>query len=543
MSALMFALVLCGVYILPSSAERPDAHEEVASARHVQGGDAPLLELYRANSSSQAAYLVRGSGVLLPSVHVAKRGGYSRWPQESLATLQVSSSTRRHREPEHGDDEQHGHDDEHGQEAPIAQNAPAYVLFGQILLVIAFYYLTHSNAPRVVTSTWKTLAGILSIMVAIHSNETLNDMAELVFPRNESFQFAAFKIVQFVSFFVLLQIVLFHFRYHPKNLRGWGLVGAHITGFVAVDIFTEMQEHKPWNTVLGTLAVGLMALTTFVILIASSDKIREKLYMADGVVDQEEDDWIHICIHVENEIIGFCMGAVLTQTCRCALTGEVPEMHGKQYTDKWLHVIGLFFCGGVFGTLMLLTSFYKDKVYQALGEGKAVQRVVQTFNEVMAMSMAWSFFFAGRWLFWKIMDLCASNNAINFTEGPMMIASMIQACAFFVVGFSVILSIELFAGDLSRSLNLSLIADACILLIGLSCENTFSIAVHALAEGYTGADRMFVDTGLSALVVLIVMPALILFILPQSHHGHDHDHDHAPGENGDHDHGHSHEHG
>jgi len=416
--------------------------------------------------------------------------------------------------------------------------AAAWMLLGMVVIIMSMFYLVNSPSSSIRDVTWRTLSGTLSIFCSVLIFHSIKEMDRscwryaTFFYYDESvwlddrFFFDLISYGRLVAYYFVFQFVLLKLKERPHGLHGWGHIGEHIGGFMAADIFSNMQEEEPWNrNLISDAQVVVIAVAALSLLMSLGRRMRSVILDAQQIVELDEDgnevesvkNWKHQCYHAEENILSFALGLTFTQLCRFYLVGKVPHAHGIQQTDDPRHIWSIFCFAGACLLIMVVADIAKRLFFQRFSH------YFSTISGIMAMTMAWSLFYGGKWLFWH----ATAGEGLLHSGKDVMIAFMVQAVLFSIVSTSAIIGCDcmlritpFFTCLLEQT------TESLVLLIGLSWEAAFQhaifLAVHAEGGG-SDLEEYLSTIAVSFSLCGLVIPAWILYIVPRAMHHHAHE--------------------
>jgi len=305
---------------------------------------------------------------------------------------------------------------------------------------------------------------------------------------------------------------MFHTKTHPFYLRAASLIGAHAVGFQVADAFCALLESEHfWHSMRGCFGISVLATVVCGLISCAANVVRHRITLWDGVLDSEEEAWLHQCEHTENEIMAFVLGLLNMETIRYIITGQILPHHGVQQNNNRQQVQQLLQAAFV---LLLLVPVASIPLMFVRDHWPRSRRVATIFLDTMSMTMGWTLLFAGRWLFWQT----TGNKGV--LEGDVLTAQLAMAAFCSAVSFAVIIlctkladSVKApYASHLSESL-----IEGFVLLIGLSWEVAFETAVQeALPESVSEDQKLHYKALVCAFFCITMCPAFIQYILPKS---------------------------
>jgi len=379
--------------------------------------------------------------------------------------------------------------------------------------------LVNNHKVTIQVGTWKTLSMTVSIFSAVMIytviSKVLIFLLELIFGEfGETSEATTIMAIFFLMYTALNAILYFSaVKSDPSTLQAVGVLSAHIVGFSALFAFAAMQEHPPFESSwLGSVVVVLIAAFLFVCLSAANERLRLYVCRLDGKVDETEEHWLEQTEDVENDVVSFCLGFLIMQTIRHAITGKaqphepaVPPSNVSQSNTNVMLLASI---------LCILATLAVSKASQrARDRGDLhprINRSLNIFQNVSAMCMAWCLLFWGEWQLYTW----------GFDHSRMFCV-LLLALKITMIALVLILVVDILADHLEvgkgkramRSLELAL-----GMLIGFSWEKAFDVAVEGIVEhaGENGMPVWLVEGFLVTGSLLAVVPAWKWYILPKT---------------------------
>jgi len=411
----------------------------------------------------------------------------------------------------------HGVSHAHAESDDQVAFALAVMLLGTVGWVMSLFYFVNYPDEDVRNSTWDTL----SSMVAIFSAVLIFSAAKEIFihfmggegnhhgpPSTEAL------VGGFVRFFVMFGFVQYLCWHYKSRLYAFSYcvgIGAHVVGFAAIDAFGTMLTTDFFSESVGHCLAGIT------ISMVALYGVNHVAWMLKERSDGSE-LWKEACNESESESIGLCMGLLFSMVLRMAITGALPPVHGspryKTHSEVlWLMGISIGLTPLVMGT-RVVRSIY------ASHESPIVKRMIGTLQESLSMTMGWCLLFWGYWQFYS----ATANEGVG--AGGQMSQRVIMALVFSAFVFASIIGIDFIADRSTRVIReqhadhmekaLRALLKTLALLMGLSWESAFTVAVRSVAVGFPHDMRHLVTIVLTIILCLTVLPAWALYIWPKS---------------------------
>lgn len=388
--------------------------------------------------------------------------------------------------------------------ASLYKGHASFMLLAGIAIVMGIFYMVNSPSELVAKSTWSMLNTVVSIFCAVMTYGLVNDVLKKVLklPGEDGMPPGVASLIsasiQLIVWWYIVVFLLFLVKSSALRLKGYGTVGGHILGFAALSVYGQLAlidafSGSPWMTLLD-IAIALL---TMGLLFMTSRLVRICLQAAHCVGDEDDARWHDQSLDTGNDFFALCVGFLISMLMRFVITGKLPsiegEMGGASSRQVWRLTLGglaLFVFGGVLAGVLHISG----------GDEESTKSRVLTFALSATMDAA-----AFAWLFaamWKVGD--------KETE---VMGHCIISLGFSVFAALVVLLLSRVPSGFLRG------AFAAIgLMVGLSWEKTFDAASEGVAEMdlFAGVNREYLKVFLSLGLLLIVLPAWMVYILPKS---------------------------
>mmetsp|Transcript_74612 Transcript_74612/g.139311 ORF Transcript_74612/g.139311 Transcript_74612/m.139311 type:complete len:588 (-) Transcript_74612:149-1912(-) len=439
--------------------------------------------------------------------------------------------------------------------------ATAGTVLGMISFVMVLYYFLLFPDQDVRQYSYEALSSTISIFCAVLSFQALDNFLEITILNHMPLAMkVCFDMMHMLFWFLVLQGTLAwvsgavgstfavseleemdkldeaKVKKHEKeesmrerNMKCFGILLAHISGFAAINAFGSMQQMYPFNNSawLSFLAIPIAAVALFV-LFHGMNKLRTKVsHGDDGEIDEAEKVWDEETEEAENDVFGLAVSFLLVQSLRFLICGSLADEEGEEEEEVlFSHGLGqtalLFSCGLLFvGVIFYLILNEKEEEKEEGEEGdeeKAGEKKEEgegnpedrSFEEAqlvaMTMGFSWAMFYGSRWLL--------SQTPIG---GDPMVLALCVALAISIVAMLTIIPLDYladldFTGEKTDKAIIQTIRGLGI-LIGFSWEQCFDAAVGSLASGFGNAAAT-VKLAMAIFVVFIIVPAWHMYILP-----------------------------
>mmetsp|Transcript_43333 Transcript_43333/g.99861 ORF Transcript_43333/g.99861 Transcript_43333/m.99861 type:complete len:589 (+) Transcript_43333:96-1862(+) len=441
--------------------------------------------------------------------------------------------------------------------------ATAATVLGMISFVMVLYYFLLFPDQDVRQYSYEALSSTISIFCAVLSFQALDNFLEIMILDHLPLTLkVCFDMCHMLFWFLTLQATLAWLsgavgttwavkelspadeldeakvkKYEKeeslreRNMKCFGILLAHISGFAAINAFGSMQQMFPFssNAWLSFLAIPIAVLVLY-ILFHSMNIIRTKVsHGDDGEIDETEKLWDEETEEAENDVFGLAVSFLLVQSLRFLICGNLADEEGEEEAEVLLghgavqtlllYIFGLLFVGVIFA----LIFNEKEEEEEAGDEEKPKEEGAggkqeeeegnpedRSFEEAqlvaMTMGFSWAMFYGSRWLL--------AGTVIG--SDPMVLALCV-ALSISIVSMLTIIPLDFladqdFTGDKTDKAIIQTIRGLGI-LIGFAWEQCFDAAVGSLASGF-GHAAGTVKLGMAIFVVSIIVPAWHMYILP-----------------------------
>jgi len=311
-----------------------------------------------------------------------------------------------------------------------------------------------------------------------------------------------------------------------ENIKSYGILLAHISGFAAVNAWGTLQQIVVHHIGLEQVheqqiaALGVVFLAAFVmwLVLKVTSRARYRLYMADGETDEFEEKENELAKETEHDVVGITISFSLVQVVRFVFDGRMPNVEGvykieDDTVQPFRHVLFLLASSIVFALCVVNrpASFLM---------GRSAKRVRACLKITWSTSFAWSLYFANYWL---VRVLFGQESGKMMATLTVVLALVCTSVAFFLIfGLEKLeeaLQGGAGGGELDRSVHALILSLA--VLVGFSWERSFDVSLDLIAErlSSTMLEGSHDSTGLvvfalACILCAVVLPAWKWFILP-----------------------------
>lgn len=393
------------------------------------------------------------------------------------------------------------------------------MLLGMVGFVMVVFYLVNCRSSLIRENTWYVINSTLSIFCSVLFFQATHSAALALQGYSEediTEPLVIFDMLCFLVTWFSLSWALHFLRPCHDEMKAVGMMGAHVTGFVAMYAFGEWQQLESVKTSLlaCTGVVGAFVFITLVLCVLSrlmrpsfSSSMHELIEGSSSEDEVPEGTWIDFCIETEDDVIALCLGFLISQLVRFQITGSLPPINGQPDGHDYAQILSLFLAGVGFQILAGASTYFVHVSRHPRNNSLRLElwtRYATLFQDIVAMSMAWCTLMCGQWLFYRAFR-------IERVLGRLLLALVASARA---VVFVFILEVFFARVPVIRKSSWRAVVDAEALLVGLTWESTFDAAVEGLGEDFT--DPVLAKCCISCGLIAIVWPAWRFYILPRS---------------------------
>jgi|ERR1740122_636631 len=424
----------------------------------------------------------------------------------------------------------------------------SWTLFGTICMVSTLVMLV--NSKQLSKVTWKILTGAISIFCAVLVTCSIHDLILLMagkadmaaHRRRLSFSSSSVRLdrgspprhlaekasdedivtnfLLFVGACLLTESALLGIKNLPTwlkpdlQLAAWGLIGAHMIGFCAVEAFGSLQTMQPgpgW-----CIAVVFIAISTFVTMCVLCAYIRLVVVNRDSKICEGDLAFEHQCEHTEHRFIAFAIGFLISVVVRFLVIKELPALHAvpKDRTGEEIRLLFTFVV--IFALFVIFISILEYKCNSNLDH--LARRFFEILELTAAMTMGWCLCFLGKWFFWYHTGGKGWNG-----QGDVTGARLAMIVLFTVVSFFSIAVLDWMTSKWSSLEHaLEALIESFVLNVGLAYEGLFMSAFDDVGYQYKNDStrKVLATSTITLAVCAIVIPPWVLYILPHSMHVH-----------------------
>lgn len=419
-------------------------------------------------------------------------------------------------EGETGEGEEEGEEGE--EEVDETSLTVAFLLIGIVAFVATLFYLVNYNDSNIKKATWDLLSDSLSIFCAVLWYQAIDAIFDDWFEKGKESARCLIGVAHFLLWYVGVQIYCISIKHSDRfgklSFRSGCVLGAHLSGFAAKDLFNTIMQTETFRENAGMCFVSILinsAIMAVVILVAFL--VRNYL-----VYPRMEEEKVESCgeqvREVENDMVSLSIGFCVSMFFRFALHGKLPteELDEKDYHKQWqAWVLFLLSClCAVLAVAVAMVQFHVDFFGEPEDGGNPhASRGMDILKTTFVMTKAWCLLYWGQW---EIFDTHFTKRVIL---GRVILAFMISYYA--IIVFLVFDYIADRAKMRALKRGARLICKSFGLSVAFSWEATFDASVETIAE----AEEVKVNEAalkilLALFLILIVAPAWGMYVLPKS---------------------------
>lgn len=382
------------------------------------------------------------------------------------------------------------------------------IFAGASFLIFSYFHMGGSGDAEVRASSWEFMAVSLRMFCALQALDIMKNLTKLVFSglfpsiyedvlvQGYVFIFTAIVLTA-IAQYVSLQSVQFtgSLKGIPKKeiagltMNGTGLeVSATAFTFIFMCLAEalEVKLHITWPLIPMLGFAGLFWIGQMAIFKA----LRDVVVFADGVVDPEEEEWLHVTEEMEIEAGGLFLSLCTVHVMRYYIGGVLPNVEGVEAGDvmhKWSQIVTLIGFG--LASAVLGISLCEDHHGEHQGEHELnYSRKIQELMKIATITGAgWSILFTIQWIIQRLMGGGEAGIIIRFGAALLM-----NATAFgFLLG-----KFDQYLPENGRESAKVSVITGLALATGFGWERCFEDAWQAL--GHTLTRLQFDEDGLAA---------------------------------------------
>jgi len=393
-------------------------------------------------------------------------------------------------------------------------------LLGAVSFMMCLVYFTNHPDKDMKRYTYEMITQVTAIFCAVLVFDAVNSCVEIYMNLAEKSyeQQALVDCCHMLVWFLLLQFVLAMFSgalsewgFTPKNvqtandnLKAFGVLLAHITGFASINAFGTLQQmlHDEFGVAWVAIAAAAMSLLC---LTRATKILREKVSLGDdGVEDEWESLWDEQTAEAEQDVLGLTMSFLTINIARQLICGSLPDPDGD---EPWTMLVShparqMYELLGV-GLVAALMAFLL-RVYQphhlAGHQHSLYLLTMGTFNAMAS----WAFFFGFTWYIasWHL-------------EDPVVLKVIVAASLFFGTFLVMWIFDKLADADWTpEAVDNGIIAfiESLAVMVGFAWEQAFFQSTKDLAEMSPRPTET--RTFLALMCVVILVPAWRWYVIP-----------------------------
>lgn len=446
----------------------------------------------------------------------------------------------------------------------------SWILFGGVVMIMTVFYLVNYRDEDIKDATWLVLSNAISLFCAVLLFLSFRELIALITDGEEVRRLGAASDADWgqcwiaedrrltaavfsrrlagvptqktlaidaicaLILFALWETILFLIRKRRALLSALGLIAAHCIGFSSLFAFGNMQQCEPFRDSPGySFVVVIVGSALLVLVFGIAHLVRRRVASAAGVDAHEAHNWFHQCTHSEREAFAFAVSYLLAQFFTYISISELAPLHhvpkgidpGDAVAEFYV-IAGL--CMGV-----ILSGFLENAIATYHGhhdlahdsghghEMTRSQLSLHMIKDTLTFATGWSILELVKLCFWSATDdngLIGEGDVMTSHVVIVFISSAMTFGIFFIIDFAA----DRMHGHVGRGLRA--LGKSLMLLLGLAWEGAFWEGAHAMSDGMGLAEKtskMIMVILCSLSLCAVVMPAWIIYIVPQTYNVHD----------------------
>jgi len=305
--------------------------------------------------------------------------------------------------------------------------------------------------------------------------------------------------------------LLFLQRANKLRLYAYGVIGGHILGFGAIDLFAvvanlEAFNTNPWRTLL-VLLIYIVAVQVLVYPLKKMFHILGHFCSGDDANAAQLDAAKEQAEDTSTDF--FCMGAsfLLAMFFRGIISGKVVEEEAESSKHSWQNVTYLALAGILFMGLSGVIRTVIHKLAQTNEDFKQghAGKLLNVLGTTSSLACAWCFLNSSQW-----------NVLVRFPHDHMIgnVVVAIEASLVFILAVYILAQVIKHVGaDVKQTLKGEFTAVG--LYLGLSWEHVFDVALEGIEPSFPEPHRGLQLGVFTLVLVLFVFPAWVVYIVPK----------------------------
>ncbi|CAE7197542.1 unnamed protein product [Symbiodinium sp. KB8] len=397
-----------------------------------------------------------------------------------------------------------------------ASTASSLLLIAEFTFFLMMLYLLNSQDVNVKRLAWSTLQSSVAIFISMLLFMSTKSAWILIAGANyEGAAGVALTWTRYVVVWIVGPVVLLRRGVDDESREAWCSVVSWFTAFCAADAFGELLMLDPFKSSAGANFGGVVLCTFiiwlqcfgacwarhFVVLAASEEA-------SDGPSPREQKQkWADAWQVAETTYAGYVMGLALSMWVRYVISGLPSKTYGRAtgYSGSETGWLFLWTMLSVFLGFIIIGVVHR---FGAPDRSWTARRFSQMTTSIMAMFCAWMALFS---LEWQFLFYTAQS---GFGGQSADINSAILLAIFSSVFMFFVMRVIDFVADKSGSAAIRSTSIFCELLIGLTWQRVFFLAIQFSGRQYQQSER-YIDVMWMWGTAAISGPAWFHFILPR----------------------------
>mmetsp|Transcript_42141 Transcript_42141/g.78349 ORF Transcript_42141/g.78349 Transcript_42141/m.78349 type:complete len:552 (+) Transcript_42141:80-1735(+) len=393
-----------------------------------------------------------------------------------------------------------------------ASTASSMLLIAEFTFFLMMLYLLNSHDVNVKRLAWSTLQTAVAIFVSMLLFMSTKSAWILMAGTNYDGTSAgvALSWTRYVVVWIVGPVLQLRRGTDDESREAWRAVAQWVTAFCAADAFGELLMLDAFKSTVGA-NLGGVVLCAFIIWLQCFGACWARHFVVLAAKEDAEKEhkqkWADAWQAAETTYAGYVLGLTLSMWVRYLISGIPSRTYGRATGPT----------GSEAGWLTLWTALAVLIAFVVIGfvhrldspdRNWSSRRFSQMTTSIMAMFAAWMVLFSLEWTSFYLTETSGFGG-----QAADINASILLAIFASVFMFAVMRIID-FAADRTGSTAIRATGIFCELLIGLTWQRVFYLAILLSGRQYHQSER-YVDVMWMWATVAISAPAWFHFILPR----------------------------
>jgi len=367
---------------------------------------------------------------------------------------------------------------------------------GFVLIMMSALFLVNHSDRDVRATAYSMVSQTLSIFCAV----TLDNRVDEVL---ETFALPFWEAVAVRALCGLALIIAVFVRVAHSDSKlpmiAAGVLGGHMTGYAAVEVFGTVQRQAPFLEYVMSTVVASVILYYLV--------LKATLWLADHLVqgsgEETREQKIKVISESEEESFTFCIGFLISQASKFYILKFMPKIHGEPQGRSQEDCNMLFGFVGLYCLIVCVLAPLQEFAHESGVLNTA--RLISLAQRTAGMAAAWLLVFAGEWQWFAVVETSSLSSGIMLVTFANTMAS-----------FGLVIALDFMADrEWIRPASVRAVIAIIATAVGLSWEKAFHEANGALPSGFSPRVKSRCRLFLIVAVLLIVLQGWRYYILPQ----------------------------